>query len=568
MALMGVEAVHTRLRRAGVTGVTAHEWRQSIRLEGMVPAWRDFVAAGYAAAGQGYRGVVNDVRVKGIEPQPLPVPRRLDDALEGRGFDAVIIGGGIIGCMLARELRRFDIAVALLEKEDDVGRGASGRNNGIIHPCLAATPGTRKAAYNARGNRMYRELSSELGFKLDWSGAIYLFPRHWYGALYPLAYRRARRNGEEHLRLLGRAGVFRLEPHAWPAQQGGILLPDSGVVAPDQVTIACADNAVQNGARIFLNTAVIGLDVEGGRITGVRTNRGRLRGRVVINAAGVWADRVAELADDRFYTIHPRKGVMAITDRSTGDLQRRSLGMMWIRRPGRTKGGGVSRTIEGNLLLGPTADEVPDREDHGTSCEELEALLHRHMPLNAQLRPDQIIAYFAGVRAVTFEEDFVVEESRRVANLIHVAGIQSPGLTAAPAIAEDVRDLVVAMLRREVQVRARPEFDPCRKSPPSLSGLTLEERHRLILRNPAYGRIVCRCEEVSEGEVVAAIGSPLPATTVSAVKHRTRTGMGRCQGGFCTPSVLKLIAREMAVPATRVTWQGGDSLMLAGETGE
>jgi glycerol-3-phosphate dehydrogenase len=415
---------------------------------------------------------------------------------------------------------------------------------------------------------MYRKLASELGFPLDWSGAIYLFPRRWYAALYPLARRRARRNGEEHIRLLSPSEVFRLEPNAWPRQRGGILLPDSGVVAPDQVTIAGADNAVENGARIFLNTAVTGLDVEKGRITAIRTNRGRLRGRVVINVAGVWADRVAELAGDRFYTIHPRKGVMAVADRAVGDSQRRSLGTMWLREARHTKGGGVSRTVEGNLLLGPTADEVPDREDHATSCEELDAVLRRHLALNSQLRLDHIIAYFTGVRAATFEEDFVVEASCRVTNLIHVAGIQSPGLTAAPAIAEDVRDLVVAMLRREIPARSRPEFDPCRKPPPSLSRLTLEERHQLIRRHPAYGRIVCRCEEVSEGEVVAAIRSPLPATAVSAVKHRVRTGMGRCQGGFCTPSILKLIARETEIPAARVTWAGDDSPMLAGETGE
>jgi len=208
--------------------------------------------------------------------------------------------------------------------------------------------------------------------------------------------------------------------------------------------------------------------------------------------------------------------------------------------------------VEGNLLMGPNAVEVPQREDWSTSSEDMEFLLSRHLPLNTKLMSRDVITYFAGVRACTFEEDFIVEPSQYVQNLVHAAGIQSPGLASAPAIAQDVAKLAVAILEETMQVLPNQSFNPRRRCQPELAGLSLEARAAVIQANPAYGRIVCRCEEVSQGEIIAAIKSPVPATSLDAVKRRVRVGMGRCQGGFCTPALLEILARETGVVPTQV----------------
>lgn len=561
-----LRAVAEALKKLGFRGVEAREWRQSVLLEGEVKTWAQYVAAGYAAAGKGYKGVINDVLVKGLLHVPPYFPPNKDGVLEGRSFDAVVIGAGVIGCSVARELTRWDLRVAVLEKEDDVAKQTSSRNNGMIHPGIAAASGTKKLEYNIRGNRMYTQAAEEMGFKLDRCGSVIMMEKAWYQLVLPAVRHIALKKGVDGIIPLSRQEVMAREPNAALRQRGGIFMPSTGVVAPYKVTVAYAENAVENGAEIFLNTAVLGFELEQGRIAGIKTNRGLLRAGVVINAAGVWADQVAGFAGDRFFSLHGRKGAIAILDKNAGDTQRSALALPKIGGKSHTKGGGVNPTVEGNLLMGPNAVEVPHREDWSTQPEDLEFLFTHHLSLNTRLRRSDIITYFAGVRACTFDEDFILETSEYVSNLVHAAGIQSPGLASAPAIAVDVAKLAIGVLQQGMAVRPNPAFNPRRRVMPEMSALSLEERAALIKANPAYGRIICRCEVISEGEIIAAVKGPIPATSLDAVKRRVRAGMGRCQGGFCTPALLEIVARETGVEPDQVLKGRPGSRLLLGES--
>lgn len=564
--MQNLNAIRKALERLGLKQVEAVERRRSVCLEGKVKTWDQLVAAGYAAAGKGYKGVVNDIEVAGIEPALPYLPPEEDGSLSGKTFDAVVIGGGVIGSAVARELTRWNIRVAILEKEDDVAKQTSSRNNGMIHPGIAPPEGSKKLTYNIRGNGMYNQAAQELDFKLKRCGSLLMLEKSWHQGLVPYVRRKALSKGVDGVEFWPRKKVAEQEPNASPRQRGGLFLPSAGVVAPYKVTVAYAENAVENGAEVFLDTAVLGFELEQGRITGVKTNRGLLRPGVVINAAGVWADVVAGYAGDRFFSIHGRKGAIAILDKVTGETQKRVLAMPRVGVKSHTKGGGLNPTVEGNLLMGPTAVEVPHREDWSTESGDIDHMFSRHIWLNSSLNPRDIITYFAGVRACTFEEDFIIEPSERVANLVHAAGIQSPGLASAPAIAQDVAAMAVEILNRTMEVNPNPSFNPRRQSAPELAGLSLPQRAALIRANPAYGRIVCRCEEISEGEVIAAIRSPVPARSLDAVKRRVRAGMGRCQGGFCTPSLIDIMAREGKVSPLEVVKGRPGSRLLMEET--
>jgi glycerol-3-phosphate dehydrogenase len=561
----------------------------ALLLEGRVADWQERVRAGYLAAKavrktakaerqrggsavQGFRGVVNDISATGVVEPDMHRPAFRDQALEGAEYDAVIIGGGVIGCATARELARYELRIAVLEKEEDVAVHTSSRNDGMIHPGFAPAPGSKRARYNVRGNRLYTRAAAELGFSLHRPGSIILFRSPLMRLLVPLLKRRCRRNGVEGAyRYMSRREIAEREPTLTREQHGGFFMPSAGVVNPFEVTIAYAEHAAKQGVRFHFSTVVEGMSTrwQDGtiRITEVHTNRGTLRTGAVVNAAGNWADRVAEMAGDRFFSLHGRRGVDLILDRRLGQYQQHILSMPRFFRTKRThsKGGGLVPCVEGNLLAGPTASETPAREDYGTSRREIEEL-GRHLELNTALSPADVITYFAGVRPATWEEDFIIERSERVENLIHLAGIQSPGLASAPAIAEDGASLAVEVLRLRRKVLRRADYDCHRRPPVRTAHLPRRERIDLIRRRPEYGRIVCRCEEVSEGEIRDALRSPLQPGSVDAVKRRTRAGAGRCHGGFCLPRIMEIIADERELPLTRITKKGGSSWITAERT--
>ena len=558
----GLKAVGAALNKLGLNRVQAREWRSSVVLEGQVDRWDQYITAGYAAAGTGYKGVVNDIQVAGITAEPMYEPPGGAADLEGKSFDVVVIGGGVIGCAVARELTRWNLTVALLEKEEDVAKQASGRNNGIIHSGLGTSSGSKKLDYNIRGNRMYTAAASELDFDFERCGLLVLLNNRLYKYAYPYIRRKALQKGVDGIELLGAAAVAGIVPCVTDQQRGALSQPSTGIVDPYKVTVAYAENAVQNGAGIFLNTVAQGFDLAEGRIAAIKTNRGKVQAKAVVNAAGVWSDRVAGLAGDRFFTIHGRKGTIVILDKNRGKLLGTALSMPPLGKKSYTKGGGLNPTVEGNVLAGPTVEEAPYREDWSTDLKDIDFIVQHHLALHKKLNKQGIIAYFAGIRACTFEEEFILEVSEHVPNLIHAAGIQSPGLASAPAIAGDVALMTTDVLKQVMAVKPNAGFRARRQRQPELSKLSLEERSRLIENNPAYGQIICRCETVSAGEVINAVSGPAPAVSLDAVKRRTRAGMGRCQGGYCTPALIHIVAGETGLEATAVTKGRTGSEML------
>jgi glycerol-3-phosphate dehydrogenase len=558
------------LEKKELDSVKVSLYRESVQLKGSVYSWDQKVLAGQSAAGYGFRGVLNDIKVKGVDEPEMSLPLVEDDLLEGRYFDAVIVGGGVVGSAIARELSRLKISIAVLEKEADLAMQATGRNDGMIHPGFAAKPGSRKAHYNIRGNRLYTKLAEDLDFEFSRPGTIILFKYWWMRILLPpLFKKRCRDNAVDGAwRVLSRREVREMEPNVTDKQKGGFILPSSGIVSPYRATIALAENAVENGAEVFLNTVVRSISIDDRRVSSIETNRGCIGAGVLINAAGVWSDTLAEMADDRFFSIHGRKGTDAILDRNSEGDQKHILGMPSFssNKKNHSKGGGLVLCVEGNILLGPTAEEVPDREDYSTDPVIFSKLLEQ-LEMNKVLSPSRIINYYSGVRAANWEEDFIVEPSDRVLNLVHAAALQSPGLASAPAIAEDVASITADILKKSaVDIVLREDFNPIHRCIPQVKNLSLLDRNSLIKKDPAYGDILCRCEEVSRGEIRDALHSAVPAATVDGIKRRVRAGAGRCHGGFCLPKVIMTMAQELDISLLEVTKEGSGSNILVAET--
>ncbi|MBS7361628.1 MAG: NAD(P)/FAD-dependent oxidoreductase [Oscillospiraceae bacterium] len=558
-----LKKVQKALRKKDLGGIECTEVRNCIRLEGEMDSWTDIVKAGKTAAKFGYKGVLNDISLKGFDEPAIRAPKTTDSSLEGVEPDVMIIGGGVIGCSIARELTKYQLNVLLVDKESDVAMQASSRNDGMIHPGIASHPGTLRGEMNVRGNAMYTQICKDLSIPFErWSNLI-LYSERFFGfaSSFVLAEREKKLGIEGHKVSLEK--LHEIEPNITDKAIGAFEFPSSGVLSPYKLTVAFAENAVENGAKVSLDTIVTGMTVEGGKITAVKTNRGTVRPKAVINAAGTFSDKIAEMADDRFFTIHPRKGHLAILDKKQGPLVQRSMGLIGLSQAfSDTKGGGVMRTIDGNVLVGPDAFEQPYREDFSTKRENVDAMLNKHLPLIKGFSKADVITYFAGVRAATYEEEFIVEGSERVENLIHAAGIQSPGLASAPAIAEDITKITVDRLSKVMEVKKNDSFNPRRRVTPVMAKLSLEEKQAAIAANPDYGIVVCRCEGISRGEIIDAINSPVPATSIDAIKRRVRPGMGRCQGGFCMPLVTGIICEQTGMKPSEVTKSGEGSELL------
>lgn len=555
------------LRSKGYAGVSCTEWRKSIRLEGELDDWKAIVRAGRLAAKAGYKGVINDIALKGFTPPPIRAPKRRDGALEGRRPDVLIIGGGVIGCAIARELSKYALDTLLLDKEDDVAMHASSRNDGMIHPGIASHSDTLRGKMNVRGNAMYTQLCAELGIPFKRYGNLILYADYLFGiAAEPYLAERARKLGIVGGKI-SRRRLHEIEPNITDRALGAFEYPSSGVLSPYKLTVALAENAVENGVQVSLDTIVTGMELEGDAIGSVFTNRGTIHPRLVINAAGVFSDQIADMANDRFFSIHPRKGELVILDKKKGPLVTRSMGLVDLTQAASdTKGGGVMRTIDQNVLVGPDAYEQPLREDFSTHRENIDTILQKHLPLIKGFTPADVITYFAGIRASTYEEEFIIERSESVPNLVHAAGIQSPGLASAPAIAEEIANITVGALKERMEVKPNATFNPRRRIVPHMSGLTTEEKQEVIRKNPDYGVIVCRCEGISKGEIVDTIHSPIPAISIDALKRRVRPGMGRCQGGFCSPLVTQIICEETGLSPEEITRSGADSNLILERT--
>lgn len=464
----------------------------------------------------------------------------------GQGHTVAIIGGGIVGAAIARELAKFRLTVILLEKHPDLAMGATKANSGILHAGFDAPEGSLKAALNVRGNKLYREIADDLKIKLKITGSLVVAKNGEEQKELEGLLDRGRRNGVQGIEILPREQVLAREPNLAKDIRGALFASTAGIMLPFQAAVAFAVNAVENGAKILTECPVEGIGVINGRVAGVHTSKGFVAADCVINAAGVYADQISRLAGDQSFTIRPRKGEYILFDKAVSDM----ISTVIFPAPTKvSKGVLVSPTVHGNLFIGPNANETPGKEDQATSAQGLEELLAAARRLVPGIPLSAAITQFAGLRAAADSSDFIIAPSAHVQGLIHVAGIQSPGLTAAPAIAE----MVVAIVKDSgLSLVPKPDFKPV--NPPGICFAEQDrnEKSKMIADNPLHGRVICRCETVTEGDIVNAIHDCCGASTVDGVKRRTRAGMGRCQGGFCGPRVTLILARELGIPPTGV----------------
>ena len=449
---MKISALNRKLRRAFGGRVTAALEDNCIVLRGELDCWDDVVRAGQMAATKyATCHVVNDITFTGGKDAPMRVPALQDDALDGQAPDVLIIGGGISGVSIARELTRQKLDILVVDKECDLALGASGRNDGEVHPGIDLGRGSVKHKYIRRGNAMYDQICKELNVPFSRVGQYVCFQHGWLRpAVWGYCMWRKYHDGIADTELISGKELLRREPNFHEKTRFAISNPDSGCVCPYGLTIAYAENAVQNGARIALNTAVLGMDVADGKITAVHTNRGTLHPAFVINAAGVFAEDVARMADDRFFSIHPRRGTNSILDRKAGASMHSIASVKGSDMVSKThsKGGGILHTVHDNLLIGPDAVETYEKENTATYPESIAHVFEKQKITMPALTERDIITYFTGVRAPTFEEDFIIEMGRKTGNILHCAGIQSPGLTTAPVVALDIEKMAVEYLSR------------------------------------------------------------------------------------------------------------------------
>jgi len=477
-------------------------------------------------------------------------------------WDVIIVGAGVVGSMVAHALSRYALDVLLLDRASDVGEGTTKANTAIVHAGYDTVPGTLKARLNLAGNAMFPQVCRDLDVDYDRCGTyVVAVSAEDMGTLQEL-YERGCQNGVQGMEIIPADEMRHREPEVTPRVAGALYAPSGGIVDPFGLCIGAAEHAVLNGVVLRLETEVTGLLREGQTVRGVVTNRGVCRGRWVVIAAGLWADDLMHFAGLDTFAITPRKGEYFVLDRRAAE---RVHNVLFPCPTPISKGILVTRTIHGNVMLGPNAVDVADKSDLATTAAGLNEVMAGALRLVPSLDSRDVIRTFAGLRATGSTQDFYIDAPPERDGLIVLAGIESPGLTASPAIAE----MVVGMLRDGgLELRERPGYIATRRAIPRFADLSVAEREALIARDPRYGNVVCRCETVTEGEVVAACHTPIPARTYDALKRRTRIGTGRCQGSFDTPLVLEIMARELNLSPLEITQKGGASYMVVRHTKE
>lgn len=467
-------------------------------------------------------------------------------------LDLAIIGGGVVGVALARELSRYRLQVALLEKEAEVGFGTSKANSGIIHGGHHAAAHTLKGKLEWAGNQRWDQLAAEIGFGFQRIGELTVARSDDEVIYLDHLLSQGHDKGVTGLELWDRSHIRRAEPNLSHAVVAAVYAPTTAVVNPYEACLGLAENALRNGLHLFTNTTVERLNPVADHWL-IHTNRGRFASRFVINVAGLHADTIATMAGLHILPIHPRKGEEYLLDKRLRGLVKR---VIFPCPTPVSKGILIIPTYDGTIMVGPTAESVEDKADLTTTMTGAEQIFAAVRELVPGISERDCIAEFAGLRATIDGDDFLIGPSAK-RGFFNVVGIQSPGLTAAPAIA----DLVVEMLRDEgLALIPKAHFVAANPKPIHFATLTTEEQIALAAQDRRYGRIACRCELVTEGEVADAIDRG--ATTLDGIKFRTRAGMGRCQGGFCTERCMQLLADKLAIPFSAVTKRGGDSWLV------
>lgn len=474
-------------------------------------------------------------------------------------FDVTVIGGGIVGGLILRELTRYRLRVCLVEKENDVCMGASKANSGIAHAGYDAQPNTLKARFNVLGNCMMPKLAAELGVKFYQNGSLVVaFEESELQTLWKLK-ARGEENGVSDLQILDAEQLRELETNVSSAAIAALYAPSAGIVCPYELTIAAVGNAMDNGAELYVNFEVERIAFDGDSYTLYAIDGRQVKTHLVINCAGLQAGKVATLFGDSHIDVHARKGEYILLDRESGDFIKHTL----FFTPSK-KGKGVLLTpiVDGNIMFGPTSEET-ENPSTDTTSQGLEQIINKVKQMCPNPPLYNTITSFAGIRAYSSKHDFILEESGHSKGVFHCAAIESPGLTCAPAIAPYVVDNFVT---KYCALTENKEFNGTRKPSSAFKDLSAIEKNAIISHDPAFGRIICRCEQVTEGEILRAIHENPPARDVDGVKRRTRSGLGRCQGGFCQPQIVEILAREWKLSPEEITKKGGRSTLLTGVT--
>ncbi len=477
--------------------------------------------------------------------------------MKEKNFDVVVIGGGVTGCAIARELSRYNLNTCVVEREEDVCSGTSKANSAIVHAGHDAVPGSLKAKFNVEGNRMMEDLAEELDFEFKRNGSLVLcFAEEDRPALEEL-YQKGIKNGVPDLKIITGDEVRAMEPNVSEQVVAALYAPTGGIVCPFGLTIALAENACDNGVEFIFNTEIkeirkaeSGYELEADEML--------LKASYVVNAAGVYADVLHNMVSEKKLHITPRKGDYCLLDKEAGNHVSHTI----FQLPGKLgKGILVTPTIHGNLLTGPTAKDIEDKEATATTAQELAEITQKASVSVNNIPFRLVITSFCGLRAHEDGDDFVIGEADDAPGFFDAAGIESPGLTSAPAIGAYVANLIAEKAGAE----KKENWNGKRKGFIRPEKMTREERAALIKERPEYGTIICRCEGVSEGEIMDAINRTLGAVSLDGIKRRVRQGMGRCQAGFCTPRTMEILARERNMKMEDICKNAPGSNMLTGQ---
>lgn len=477
-------------------------------------------------------------------------------------YDIAIIGAGVVGCAIARELSKYRVNACVIEREEDVCCGTSKANSAIIHAGFDATPGKLKAKLNVQGNAMMDQLSKDLDFPFQRNGSLVVCTKDQNREDLEKLLEKGKANGVPDLRILEREELLALEPNLSDDITCALLAPTGGIVCPFHMTIAFAENAYTNGVKFFLNTEVrqIHKTDNGYQLEVLKKETDTtelMEAKTIINAAGVYADVFHNMVSNEKLHITARKGEYMLLDKTAGTHVSHTI----FQLPSNMgKGVLVTPTVHGNLLVGPTATDIENKEGVNTTAEGLDSLSQKAGLSVKNLPLRQVITSFAGLRAHEDQDDFVIGEVTDAEGFFDAAGIESPGLSSAPAIGVMVAEMVAAKLN----LNENPDFIGIRNGILNPNTLSMEERNKLIKEKPAYGNIICRCEMITEGEIIDAIKRPLGARSLDAVKRRTRAGMGRCQSGFCSPRTMEILEQEVPMSMFDITKNGGSSKFVVG----
>ena len=463
--------------------------------------------------------------------------------------DVIIIGAGVTGCAIARELSRYQLDICVVEKESDICEGTSKANSGIVHGGFDAKPGTLNARLNVQGNAMMEELSKKLDFPFQRNGSMVVCQSAEEMPVLEELKQRGLTNGVKDMRILSRTEALEMEPNLADSVYAALLVPSGGIVCPFGLNIALAENAAANGVAFRLETEVLSIEklpetdaAACGMCNGylVHTDKGDLQTRFLINAAGVYADTFHNMVSEKKLHITPRRGDYLLLDRTAGGHVHHTI----FQLPSEYgKGVLVTPTVHGNLMVGPTAIDIEDREATATTAEGLAQVMEKCGKSVKDVPLKQVITSFAGLRAHEDGGEFIIGAAEDAKGFIDAAGIESPGLSSAPAIGQYVREIMEGL----TELKEKSRFIETRKGIVRFAECSREVQQELIRQNPAYGKIICRCETITEGEILDAIHRLLGATTLDGIKRRTRAGMGRCQAGFCMPKVMDILARELGL---------------------